>query len=61
MSHFEASLSFYHISVFRVELHYLRTSWTRIHILQESLQDVLIALSLALHLFRRLEWRQPRK
>lgn len=60
MSHFEASLSFYHISVLRVELHNLRTARPCVDVLQESLQDVLVALSLALHLLCRLEWRQLR-
>lgn len=50
MPHFEASLSIYHISVLLVELHDLRTRGASINILQESLQDVLVALSLAFHL-----------
>ena len=54
MSYFEASLAFYHISVLRVELDNLGTGWTSINVLQEGLDDVVFALSLALDLWPRV-------
>lgn len=54
VSHFEASLALCHISVLRVKLHNLGARRAFVDVLQEGLEDVLIALSLSFDLLCRI-------